>query len=1212
MTQPAATPPEYETAPIQELPREALDHLNLGHWPVPAAASADQYLSAAARDGSLPYSLLDPTAFERLCFHLLLARTDGSVRFWGRRGQFQHGIDLLLSNGQVSTVYQCKHVAAFTAVDLRIALDKFQADWLCRPELGHPERFVLCTSARITDTIAWETLKRDRAADLGVAVEEWHRDALDHWLRSQPGIVAELFGGRVAEAFCGHLAGAGQDLYRPIQPGNDPQVDLCIQLRDRGHLIWADDELPKWRQMLERHGALMIGGKAGTGKTTAALALANEMQNNGWRGFYLRADASQDVDLLVTGLKARCFRPTVVVIDDCHKAPDLVERLLYRVGRPDENLRLVLASRTAPDDAEPLASAVTDLLDALHYSGQVVKLTVDQKRVFAVMRARNAAWRDAASATLLAWSGADLAVLAMMLDAVSPADLKKSDKPISQFPAILRLLFGGVTASAPQLRQLAAIAQFDTDVPAALFPEPLETERNARVVERLVMVRGRPRSLGFYHPSSAELLHSLLCWADGEHDWLAVAASDCIVVLKRAIRQCKPEVWCDTLLLNLLRTELRMSPHGDLKIRVLNDQEVIDAVCGLQLKPSPARLRVLSYCAMYCRGTPAAARFASALSTMVVAEVENIDSTHRIQYFGIALLNIRLISPKALLETESKVGTAAMAQAITRRGSLLELLRILRNCSSDFAERLLRELLPDARAILVERTLTFEVKSIRRLVIPLRDLGSVPIQSKPGQTLLTQFEEWLGAQALARLIAQRGSLLELLRILQNSSHEFSARILQDFPSSAMDSLVERTLALEDESIGTVSLCLQALGERPTLSGSPLTQLQLFEHRLRPGTFWRWMRAIGNLHHMAYVLAAMTPEFRALAFDAEHLPNPCEWEALAMRGSIYSLAKFAAESLPSLPRNVHIVIDELAAKLAQTLVDRANWGSIGSTSFYINRLADDDPLRSRLTRAVQHRVNNVQLYSLSGLDYLDACDLLQVLWQAREDLHPDIGKRLWTLLPSEATWPEDYQLLYKGRFALEVARSPWVNDVDAIRALSAFAPLSDRVTIDAKAARYHAGFLWNLYALWFERGRKWAHSFEAIQSAATWQRFANIVRIRKAWKQEQQKLDTLMLAGALATLVPALRNDLLMSLRGQLRGVRFLLDALDERDLPFVPLWLTCRGLALLMPRSAVFTATRIDSLLEKAAYYPGNGSALRHAVYSIQTNAAGHQGRRRP
>ena len=68
---------------VEELHRADFEHLELGHWPA-VASSADQHLLAAARGGSLPYDVLDSHAFERLCFHLLLAKSGGPARFWGR------------------------------------------------------------------------------------------------------------------------------------------------------------------------------------------------------------------------------------------------------------------------------------------------------------------------------------------------------------------------------------------------------------------------------------------------------------------------------------------------------------------------------------------------------------------------------------------------------------------------------------------------------------------------------------------------------------------------------------------------------------------------------------------------------------------------------------------------------------------------------------------------------------------------------------------------------------------------------------------------------------------------------------------------------------------------------------------------------------------------------------------------------------------------
>jgi len=122
--------------------------------------------------GSLPYGRLGGPGFERLCFHLLLAEGQ-APRFWGRSGQAQQGIDLILSDGAVTTVFQCKNHAHFGTEELQKALDKFETEWLSkRPHLGKPSTFILCTSAELNSQSDWHECKLKFSKKTGVHVEE--------------------------------------------------------------------------------------------------------------------------------------------------------------------------------------------------------------------------------------------------------------------------------------------------------------------------------------------------------------------------------------------------------------------------------------------------------------------------------------------------------------------------------------------------------------------------------------------------------------------------------------------------------------------------------------------------------------------------------------------------------------------------------------------------------------------------------------------------------------------------------------------------------------------------------------------------------------------------------------------------------------------------------------------------------------------------------
>src|SRR5436305_14616353 len=75
---------------------------------------------------ALPYRELQGPGFERLCFELLVA--EGHLpRFFGRSGQKDYGVDIVVEAGTKRTVYQCKNLTTEPPwTDIRDAITKFE------------------------------------------------------------------------------------------------------------------------------------------------------------------------------------------------------------------------------------------------------------------------------------------------------------------------------------------------------------------------------------------------------------------------------------------------------------------------------------------------------------------------------------------------------------------------------------------------------------------------------------------------------------------------------------------------------------------------------------------------------------------------------------------------------------------------------------------------------------------------------------------------------------------------------------------------------------------------------------------------------------------------------------------------------------------------------------------------------------------------------
>jgi hypothetical protein len=1301
-----ADPPEQllDGLPLERLERRDFAHLAEAHGPS-LAVGHEKAMRAAAPGGSLPYDHLDAYAFERLCFLLLLDQGE-QPRYWGRRGQAQQGIDLIFSNGCDSTVYQCKHHGRFTATELEIAVHKFEREWLSRPELGRPQKFVLCTSARLNLT-TWETKKRNLAADLGITIEEWHRDTLDGWLRHKPGIVADLFGDRVAELFCGCGGQWDLGLFQPLVRGADKRtVDRYFDLLEADRIVRDPRDEAAFNEMLGRSRLVMLGGRAGAGKTMVALDLARAFKGGEWAVFHLRADTTRNVDQLFFGIKGRAFRPAIFVADDAHKAYDEIETLVRRLPR-EWPVKLVLTGRTPPEGMDMLDPAGTAFVQELRQDEVFLEIEADEKRFRAIIAKRRPDWANTPLDRLMARTGRDLAILDLVLDELEPHELDETEAMEGVFERLVVQLFDRNTIEAPRLRELAAVGQFDLALPKRMWKD-LDKEA-AKVAERFVVVQGRPPALAFRHPSAGEFVFRLLAWAKGEQNVEVACAADIAKVLLECAELPGAASVSGELLPRLLRTRLNLSDDGAIKRALLAHASIAALVTApdvplptlslatflsgseqptyaaqlaarleaLAAKPETASAADVGLFYMFLRslqvadsvthaelsgralpddpertqadlflerlGAEAMARLVRTRGDLVAllgilggspgwfagdllqafepADLETLTGRTIAREGRVGTLGVRLreLGGRALPDGSGRtqadlflerLGAEAMARLVRTRGDLVALQRILRYSPDWFTGHLLQAFEAADLETLIERTLARE-GSVGTLGVGLRELRRRALPDGSGQTQADLFLERLGAEAMARLVRTRGDLVALLGILENSPDWCAGHLLQAFEAADLETLIERTLAREG-SVGTLNLALRELSGRALLDGSGRTQLHLFEDALGEAAFWRLVLGAGNLNHLAYLLGGLSEGFRPRVLAPVVAPDRDGWLALTRRGSFYDPARFARDVLPSLPAATAVRVVVAVETAATDLVAASTWGEIGAGLAMLEEV-EDKRVGAALGAAASARIAAVNVATLAFDDYEAATECISVLWRHCPAVRPELGAALWRVLPHKQRWLRTHKLLFLSRFLLGIARSEHVSEADARRVLEAFAPLASNVSIDPKSARYHALFFWNLFALWFERGRAVAPSFGELQTEQTWQRFVGVVEKRQNWRgNNTQKLDTLMLAGALAFLLPDLRPRLVALVPGKITGIAHLA-AIAERDLTFVPAFLSLHGMALSASPRGIFTPERVALLLEKAAEYDERGLALDYACETLRpapTREPPHQGRR--
>lgn len=188
----------------------------------------------------LPLVDLEPEVLERLATEVVSRLPQAvTTHFYGRRGQKQHGLDIVQWNrSDRPTLYQVKRFPSISAAQLRRAVVEFAGaprplDFSGSARLFNPGRFVVVTSAAVeSDTEvsnALGELRTDYSGDL--EIEAWGVEALSRMLRDLPRVVYAVFGPAWAEAFCGFVPGP-QELVAPRARGfvEDPARVLGLHL----------------------------------------------------------------------------------------------------------------------------------------------------------------------------------------------------------------------------------------------------------------------------------------------------------------------------------------------------------------------------------------------------------------------------------------------------------------------------------------------------------------------------------------------------------------------------------------------------------------------------------------------------------------------------------------------------------------------------------------------------------------------------------------------------------------------------------------------------------------------------------------------------------------------------------------------------------------------------------------------------------------------
>ena len=1237
---------------LREMQRGQISHL-LGHVPSMAAGPLGQW-------DSLPYAELNGPGLERLCFRLLLA--DRKVpRYFGDNGEAQFGIDLIVSNGDDCTVFQCKNHANFEIGEFKALLAKFEQEWLrARAELPKPVEFVVVWPVMHTERQDVETVKKDFFEHTGVRVEVWHRDILDHRLRDLPDIVADLFSLHAVQRFCTRQ-NWDADIFRPLEPnsGDRRAVGRFLDLLRDNRVVLDPSAVERFDEILGSQAVAILSGASGSGKTITSLALAKGFDDGAWRVFYINLRQQVSEQQLVNGVRQRSISPTVFIFDDAHLNLDLVQRTIDRLADilGDRWVRIAVVMQAAGIGSDDYDGPIQDFIEECTTGKAVIELVATEARYAAIVarsRPDLPSLSDERLRRLVALSGRSLALLDEVLPLFATVDDLDTVDLEQIFPLVLRRYFkkekGGV--SAPALKRLAGLGQFDVVVPVEDLPDPFEP-RWEEVVNRLTLTFGRPESRAFFHASVAELLFRTLSWADGDNDWIEAVAKVWVARLGSA---------CAINPVDLplfLRSRLRLVDDLPLKQRILCDKTLL---ATLEKGRGGLRVEWLSLMVMLTRAVEPEPPFAAWMMDQIVrmvAEPTNV-GTGSVGKLGLAFREIGLRDPEQthLRKLEEQIGPGALLALLRERADLAAFLGVLQHTSVEFAGRLTRALDPLTVAALLQHTREWQGSVGAALAFTLRELGL----RDPEQTQLRDLDDKIGSDALLGLLRERADLSAFLNVLQYTSAEFAGRLIRALDPLTVAALLQHTRDRQGP-VGTLSLTLRKLG----LHDPEQTQLRELEDKIGPDALLGLLRERADLPALLNVLRYTSVEFagsliRALdratmaefidrtivlgssigtiafpiGYIRHHLPECADrldsmigpdnlWRLFVSNGDLNDLSPL----LPALGRSLRdafISLEQGSECRWRDLTARSNFfaicrfardcfldlpeivgcrltqvikasvtGSLQRTpwaAFASSRAIIEklvpSDLKDFLMEAAGDRIARLGPDDLRAEDIETAPSLLLTVQHHRPDLWPIAARDFWRIVPPESTWPDDYHRLIAGRFLLQLASLPEVSKSDAERVIRAFTTRPP--TLDGAESKVVWLFLWNLFSAWYERGRPFSDRFRGLQPLEFWDKLVQCVKQQAPRRRNEDKLNLLILAGLLRFLVPETAQVLRSELSGRLKGIRYLLNKTGE--LTMLPAFFALQGISILVPQRDVFTPERRRVLVEKASEYPQRTASL--------------------
>jgi hypothetical protein len=1141
-------------------------------------------ITAASHEETLPYYSLRGPGFERLCYQLLVEEGESPL-FFGKNGQPDHGVDIVVQSGATGKVLQCKNPAEIPRFNkIRDAVTKFEDQWLQAEGLPRPTTFIYCCPVDLSDVKTdkdWVTFRANFFEKTGgVQLEIWDRSYFDTRLRRLPDVVAGLFSDAHAELFCS--AGEWRDdpwvrIRRDVS--RFPAVGRFLDRFDAG-LIYVPKKIAQWFDDASlRSPALLIRGVPGSGKTTLGLKLIADLRPPR-HVYYVTLKDNLEFDRLWRSIRRRSALPSYFVVDDCHLDLDLAERLVDRL-QPEFNdsrskVSLLLLCRGAEiGSGEP--GDYCELIERLNSekASRFLKTSYEMTgEVISLVRPDLARLSRSRLERVHGCTAGDLYLLDEILATIGTVSEIDTFANETLYRQVLTRYFGRGTRHLPAIMKLVALAQFDLSPLAEFF---VWSEGEKALVEPLMTEIISPLRYSFAHSSLADLLSRALVHATKSDQESATAEAvggtlvEYFATLSAGVVDGRFSMGLFASDLNQLMSPVLADNQIHYKAHLVGSHSLLSFL-DHQLNAIPVStiafaVRLLALVGhdslvdsirLLCR------KFHSLFEAepweVTVADIEALSS---------GFMTLRRYAPEQLDVLLAGDAPRSLGLILTANGGVVDLFKIMENSPPDFAGALLETLEDSAIDQLTEATIA-SGRSVGTLHLAMRGMA------QNDSLLLERLEEKTGAGRLAKLVCSNGNLLDLLNILQYSTASFAGEVFDALDCRMANRLID-SVATSGRSIEWAHHSLRALG--PKL-------LPRLENLIGVDGWWRLIRGRGTLHSLSEQLSVISPEFRAeLIAGAEGLSDD-DWYHIISRGWFNNACCFIEGDLAKLPDNARarfaIAMERSVGPLAQS----CSWSYLKSSEIPKD---DDSPEAVVLVRAFKARIRAADLDQLEDLPLGEAASAFALLWVERQDLRQKLKQRMWAILPPVETWPQSESWeIGSLRSVLWIARSDLIALEDADRLAEAVRSLPLRVYSETES-RHLFLLIWNLASLWYERLND--HSFTDTLPKPIVKRLTKTVLGRsKRCRSPSEKSSLFALAATIDLIAPDARARLCEGLRGRVRGLQWVRE--EANQLTFVPAYFALRGLSLIDTSRRKTLPLECLSLLRKAEDYEERGPAI--------------------